>query len=81
MIGRISGLFFDTLTASQKYSLLNRDNLTQHTQMQLSVKAKAFSQFFYLFLKCKKKFENSLNKLKLIADVFCKLRIPQSVVS
>ena len=27
-IGKISGLFLDTLTVGQKYCLLNRDNLT-----------------------------------------------------
>ena len=49
MIEKVSGLFFNTLTAGQK-SVLNRDNLTQHTQMQLSLKGKTFSQFFSAFL-------------------------------
>ena len=43
VIGKSSELFFNTLTAVQKYSLLNRDNLTQPTQMQLSLKGKTFS--------------------------------------
>ena len=30
--------FFKTLTANGKYSLLNKDNLTQRIQMQLSKK-------------------------------------------
>ena len=51
MMGRISGLFFNTLTAGQKYSLLNRQNLTPPTQMQLSLKGKKFSQFFFAFSK------------------------------
>ena len=50
VIGEISGLFFNTLTVGQKYSLLNGDNLTQQTQMQLFLKGKAFSKFFSAFL-------------------------------
>ena len=34
-------------TANDNYSLLNRDNLTQPIQIQLSQKQKAFSQFFF----------------------------------
>ena len=51
MIGKISGLFFNTLTSDQKFSLLNRDKLTQAIEMQLSKKQKAFSQFFPAILK------------------------------
>ena len=47
MIAKISGLFFNTLTAGQKYSLLNRDNLKEPSEMQLSLKGKTFSQFFF----------------------------------
>ena len=46
LIGKISRLVLNTLTASQKYSLLNRDNLTQQTQMQLSLKEKTFFSIF-----------------------------------
>ena len=42
-------LFVNTLTADDKYSLLNRDNLTQPIQMQLSQKQKTFSQFLSAF--------------------------------
>ena len=38
-------LFVNTLTADDKYSLLNRDNLAQPIRTQLSQKEKAFSQF------------------------------------
>ena len=34
-----------------KHYLLNRENLTQPIQMQLSEKQKVFSQFFFGFLK------------------------------
>ena len=37
------------LTADDKYSLLNRENLTQPIRTQLSQKQKAFSQFFLSF--------------------------------
>ena len=42
-------MFVNTLTADDKYSLLNRDNLTQQNRTQLSQKQKAFSQFFLAF--------------------------------
>ena len=62
VIGKISGLFFNTLTAGQKYSLLNRDNLAPPTQMQLSLKAKTFSQFFSAFSKWRLKVEDFRKK-------------------
>ena len=37
------------MTAADKYSLPNRDNLTQPIPTQLSEKPKAISQFFYHF--------------------------------
>ena len=49
MTGKISRLFSNTLGADGKYSLLNRDNLTQSIQMQLSRKQKTFSDFFLHF--------------------------------
>ena len=39
---------FSTLRASDKHYLLNRDNLPQPIQMQLSEKQKTFSQVFFL---------------------------------
>ena len=51
-------VFFNTLTADEKYSLLNRDNLTQQIRTQLSQKQKAFSQFFLAFYKSKLNFED-----------------------
>ena len=38
-------VFYNTVTADDKYSLLNRDNLTQQIQIQLSEKQKSFSRF------------------------------------
>ena len=53
VISKILGLFFNTLSAGHKYSLLNRDNLTQPIKMRLSLKGKTFSEFFSSFLKFK----------------------------
>ena len=51
-------MFVNTLTADDKYSLLNRDNLTQQNRMQLSQKQKAFSQFFLASSKYTLNFED-----------------------
>ena len=51
IIWEISRLFPSTLSADGKYSLLDRDNLTQWIQMLLSQKPKTFSRFFSSFLK------------------------------
>ena len=51
MIHKILGLFVNTLTVNEKHYLLNRNNLPQPIQMQLSEKQKTFSEFFFAFLK------------------------------
>ena len=51
MIHKILRLFVNTLTVNDKDYLLNRDNLTQQIQMQLSEKQKTFSEFFLPVLK------------------------------
>ena len=51
MIQKILTLFGNTLTVNDKHYLLNRDNLTQPIQIQLSEKQKTFFQFFLAFLK------------------------------
>ena len=43
---KILGLFVNTLTNNDKYSLLYRDNLTQQIQILLSKKPKTFSKLF-----------------------------------
>ena len=55
-------LFVNTLTDDYKYSPLNRDKLTQPTQILLSQKQKTFSQFFHSFLKCTLNFEHFQKK-------------------
>ena len=51
MIQKILRLFVNTLTADEKHYLVNRDNLAQLIQMQLSQKPKSFPEFFFAFLK------------------------------
>ena len=51
VIHKILGLFVNTLTVDDKHYMLNRDNLIQPIQIQLSLKQKTFSEFFFAFLK------------------------------
>ena len=62
MICKISRQFANTLSADGKYSLFNRDNLTQPIQMQLSQKEKGFSEFSAAFLKDSLNFEYFFKK-------------------
>ena len=50
------------MTADDKYSLLNRDNLTQPIPTILSRKQKSFSQFFLAFSKSTLNFEHFQKK-------------------
>ena len=59
---KILSLFVNTLTADDKYSLLNRENLTQPIQILLSQKQKTFSQFFSSFSKFTLNFESFQKK-------------------
>ena len=71
------------MTANNKYSLLNRDNLLQHLQMQLSQRQKTFTHFFFFFLHFGN-LDSILNifkeKMTLKANVFLNLRTPKNVV-
>ena len=44
---KILRLFVNALTADDKHCLLNRDNLSQPIEMQLSEKKKNFCDFFF----------------------------------
>ena len=50
------------MTADDKYSLLNRDNLTQPIPTQLSQKQKALFEFFLAFSKSTLNFEHLQKK-------------------
>ena len=62
MICEILGLFVNTLTVDDKYSLLNRDNLLQHLQVQPSERQKTFPDFFFAFAKSRFNFESFQKK-------------------
>ena len=51
MIEKFLRLFLKKLLADEKRYLLNRDNLTQPIQIELSQKQKTFSEFFFPFQK------------------------------
>ena len=77
---KISGLFLNTLSDDDKYSLLYRDKLTQPIQILLSQKQKIFSEFFSAFLISTLNFEHFQKKMTLIADVIPKLPSPKKVI-
>ena len=62
VICKILRLFINTFSAVDKYSLPNREYLTQPLQVQLSQKQKTFPPFFSAFSKSKLKFEHFQKK-------------------
>ena len=50
MIHQILRLFANTLTVDEKHYLLNRDNLMEPINMELSKKQKTFSELFFAYL-------------------------------
>ena len=65
---QILGFHVNTLSADDKYSVRNRDNLMIPIQMQLSMKQKFFSQFL-----------SFPKKMALISFVLRKLRTPKTL--
>ena len=55
-------MFVNTLTADDKYSPPNRDNLTQPIRTKLSQKQEAFSEFFLAFSKSTLNFQHFKKK-------------------
>ena len=80
VICKIFGLFLNTLTADDKYSLLDRDKLFQYLQMQLFQKQKTFSQFLLTFCQFRLNFENFQKRDDAIGDVFLNFGAPKNVV-
>ena len=76
---KLSGLFLNTLTDDDKYSLPYGDNLTQSIQILLSQKQKTFFEFSSAFLKSPLNFEHFQKNINLITDVFPKLPPPENV--
>ena len=73
-------LFVNTLTADDKYSLLNRDNFMQPIHIHVSQKENTFSEFFSAFLKSKLNSKHFQKKMTLREDLFPILRTPQKVI-
>ena len=49
VIHKVLRIFVNTLTVDEKHYLVNRDNLTQPIQVELSQKQKTFSEFSFAF--------------------------------
>ena len=78
---KVSRLFVNTLSGDDKYSLLNRDNLTLSIQILLFQKKRLFLHYLSAFLKSTLSFDYfQEKKMTLIANVFPKLRIPKKVI-
>ena len=80
MIHKILSLFVNTLTVDDKQFLLNRDNLTEPIQMQLSQKQKTFPELVFLFSKSRLNFKHFPKKMTIITDVFCEIPAPKNLV-
>ena len=76
VIWKILRQFVNAVTADDKYSLLNIDNLTQPIQMLFSQKQKTFSWFFSAFLKFSLNFEHFQKKAD--PDSWCVSEITDS---
>ena len=70
-----------TLTANNKYSIRNSENLPQTMQMQLSQKLNFFSDFLAQLLKPISNFKHFQKKVTLIAYAFPKLETAKDVVN
>ena len=62
MIHKILTLFVNILIVNDKHYLLNRENLTQQIETQLSEKQKTFSEFFFAVLKSTLNFKHFRKK-------------------
>ena len=80
VICKILGLLFNPLTPDYRYSLLNRGNLLQHVQMQLSQKQTFFHFFLWIFRICTQFWTFSKKKMTLWAYVFLNLWTPKNLV-
>ena len=73
-------LFVNTMSAVDKCSLPNTDNLMQPIHMQLSQKLKTFSRFFNIFSKSRLSFEYFQKRRTLITYLFLRLPPAKNVV-
>ena len=63
-----------------KYSLHNRENLTQTIQMSLCQKQTTFSEYFFTFIKSILNFEHFQKRMTLTVDVIPKLGTKKNLV-
>ena len=68
------------MTVNDKRYLLNRDNLPQPIQMQVSEQQNTFSQFFFCIFKMYINFKHLRKKMTLVADVFLEITVPKNMV-
>ena len=73
-------LFLNTLTLDDKHYLLNRDNLKQPIQIQLSQKQRIFLNFFWHFSNLYWILNICQKKMTVIADVFPEIPAPKNMV-
>ena len=71
--------FLNTLTADDRYSLINKNKWMQTVQMHLSQKPKIFSELFFPFFEFVLNFEHFQKKMTLIAYAFAKLTTTKDV--
>ena len=70
MVSEILGLFFNTLTADEKYSVRDKKNLLQPIQWNYLRSKKKNFQFFAALLKPTSNFKHFEKKMSIRADVF-----------
>ena len=73
VISRMLGLFVNRSTADEKYILLNRENLSSSSQMQLSKKQNVFRIFLLHLSNLHQTFSILKEKVSLLAYVFLKI--------
>ena len=74
VLGKIYGVFVNTLTGDGKYPVRECENLLLPIQVQLIEKRKAFSQLFVPFLESTSNFKHFEINMMVVADEFPKLQ-------
>ena len=81
MIRKIPRLFLNIFTIDDKHYVLNRDNLTERIEMQLSKKQQTFSAICFVFLNALLNFKHlPKKKMTLIVDVFLEISAKKDIV-
>ena len=81
MIRKIPRLLLNIFTIDDKHYVLNRDNLTERIEMQLSKKQQTFSGISFVFLNALLNFKHlPKKKMTLIVDVFLEISAKKDIV-